>query len=152
VNAADPTIEFRGPYSLWGLAYRGGETAALSGLWDRLMNLTGRLEERSNVLIGVGRPLEGNHFEYFAGMVPIREVATAPEGLEQRNIPRAKYAVFLHQGPLSRISDTYELAYERWFPASGHEPGEYFLEIYDDRFIGPTAYNSIIEIAIPLLT
>jgi predicted transcriptional regulator YdeE len=71
-------------------------------------------------------------FEHLAGMA-IRKAAEPPQGLEVREIPAARYAVF--ECPLQAIGETYRQIFGQWLPRSGYEmkPGAPSFEQYPPR-------------------
>lgn len=44
--------------------------------------------------------------------------------LEELNLPGGRYAVMLHKGPYSGLSEAYDELFSVWLPSSGQEPGE----------------------------
>jgi AraC family transcriptional regulator len=72
---------------------------------------------------------------YLAG-VSIGPDTAVPPGMERWNVPAGTYAMFTHQGPVSRLSETINYAYGTWLPRSEFAPAEPWIELerYDARF------------------
>jgi AraC family transcriptional regulator len=73
-------------------------------------------------------------FQYMAGVV-VKDGRPVPQGMIERIVPAARYAVFTHKGPLSLYGETVQKLYSEWLPNSGLElaPGDH-IEWYDCRF------------------
>lgn len=55
----------------------------------------------------------------------VREVSSAeevPEGMQEFDLPGGLYAVFLHKGPASAGSKTFQYIFGTWLPGSGYVP------------------------------
>ena len=59
-----------------------------------------------------------------------------PEGMSYKIVPAHKYAKFVHTGPISKITETYDYIHEEWLPKSGHEYDMEACQVewYDERF------------------
>ena len=88
-------------------------------------------------------------FIYLAGM-PIALDAPLPQGLEDRVVPEAEYAVFEHLGSLETLQDTYTAIYDEWLPNSGYQRANTDdFELYDARFKYGLP-DSVMEIWVPV--
>ena len=74
----------------------------------------------------------------------------APEGLEARDVPANRYAVFTHVGEVHRIKETYEEIFGTWLPGSEWIRGEGpDFELYDERF-DPKTMGGEVDIYVPI--
>jgi len=88
-----------------------------------------------------------SHFSYIAG-VEVGRLNNIPQGMFLKNIPPAKYAVFTHKGPLSRLKNTYNYIYGAWLPYSGYELAELdTIEVYN---INSGSDDRSFEVYIPI--
>jgi AraC family transcriptional regulator len=92
---------------------------------------------------------EDTPFTYLAGF-EIQPEAECPQGLTERTVPEADYAVFQHIGSLDTLNDTYNAIYGEWLPQSGyrHKVADVF-ELYDERFHYGMD-DSVMEIWVPI--
>lgn len=73
-------------------------------------------------------------FVYIAGR-PVKSLASIPCGMVAVRLPRARYAVFTHTGPLSNLKHTINYIWGTWLPRSGYRQGGMpDFELYDERF------------------
>ena len=83
------------------------------------------------------------------------ETAALPADLFCTEIPAGDYAVFSHDGHVSTLRNTFDLALRQWLPTSGFEMGRstagepYALERYGEKF-DPVTGTGDIEIWIPI--
>lgn len=74
-----------------------------------------------------------------------------PSNLLCRFFPAARYLKFTVDGPVCEIGPTFQYIYKTWLPNSGVKlAGYYDMEVYDERFKGPMATDSQIDILLPL--
>jgi len=87
-------------------------------------------------------------FEYMCA-AEVESFDNLPEGMGRMRVPEAHYAVFTHEGPISKIRETWEAVFA-WFTASGQIPANTpDFELYDqlnDREAKP----GIVEIWFPI--
>lgn len=58
-----------------------------------------------------------------------------PEGMLVYRVPAAKYACFIHKGPIEKITETLNAIYDGWLKTCEYEHAEIAdIEIYDERF------------------
>ena len=88
-------------------------------------------------------------FSYLAGLdIPIE--TSVPEGLQERIVPEAQYAVFEHIGSLDTLQQTYQAIYRDWMPSSGYRRAETDdFELYGPRFKYGEP-DSVMEIWVPV--
>ncbi len=88
-----------------------------------------------------------SQFCYVAG-IEVSSLNNIPRGMFSKNIPRSKYAVFTHKGPLSRLKTAYDYIYGAWLPYSGYEVAELdTIEAYD---IASGSHDLNFQIYIPI--
>jgi len=94
-------------------------------------------------------PTTDKQLIYMAGYeVPSR--AIKPKKLEATTIPAAKYAVFEHHGPVSKVLTTIENIFQAWLPAHKLKPAaQFYFERYDARHKVESP-ESVIEIWVPV--
>jgi AraC family transcriptional regulator len=56
--------------------------------------------------------------------VAVRDLKLIPAEMESLIVPAGLYAVFLHRGPASEASRTYDHIFRNWLPASGYRVDE----------------------------
>ncbi len=88
-----------------------------------------------------------DHFCYIAG-VEVGSLNNIPQGMFSKNIPPSKYAVFTHEGPLSRLKTTYNYIYGTWLPYSGYELAE--LDTIEEYNIDSGGDDMSFEVYIPI--
>ena len=94
--------------------------------------------------------LEGEHELYYLAGAEVTDAAHVPTGMEVREIPAGKYAVFIHKGSLETLGKTMRFIHGTWFPASGHQKRDApELEIYGPKF-DSNSEESELEICIPI--
>ncbi|WP_175498700.1 AraC family transcriptional regulator [Paenibacillus sp. NFR01] len=77
------------------------------------------------------------------------EHAPIPAGMISATIPSAKYAVFTHQGSISKLKHTYAHIYGTWLPRSGYELAEQdTIEVYGTHSDAP---EPAFDIYLPVL-
>lgn len=59
-------------------------------------------------------------------------------------VPAARYAVFLHEGNVATIQETWQQILSSWLPKSGMQSNETpDFEVYDERFDGATGEGGV---------
>lgn len=95
-----------------------------------------------------GTDLEAKRFEYICA-VEVESFDGLPDGLGRMRVPEAYYAVFVHEGPVSGIRQTWNAIHE-WLPASGCSPASTpDFERYGPGF-DPVAGQGDTEIWVPV--
>lgn len=152
-----PRFEQAGAMRIAGL--RGEYTSETRGqipqLWQRFAPHIGRAAGQvGNVAYGVcfcGPAYQG--FGYLAG-VELTDEAPLPDGWSEARLPAGRYAVFTHDGHVSRLGETLE-AIHQWLPGSGlvvaqaAPGGAAFFERYGETFCPNTGVGGM-EVWFPL--
>ncbi len=124
-------------------------------LWHDFTPLLGTISRRVNTeAMGCvycrGNSDGGDGECYYLACVEVAPGTPAPSGLEARDLPGGRHAVFTHKGKLDTIGQTMAAIYGSWLPNSGERlrcaPD---LEIYGPRF-NPTSDSSEFEICLPI--
>jgi predicted transcriptional regulator YdeE len=67
-----------------------------------------------------------------------------PKDLGRMRVPAARYAVFLHEGNVATIQQTWQHIFSTWLPSSGLRSGNTpDFEAYDERFDGATGEGGV---------
>ncbi|MBU4315736.1 MAG: effector binding domain-containing protein [Proteobacteria bacterium] len=153
----EPKIITKETFKVIGMTYYGdNQKNEIQRLWENFLPEEESIKNRIHPDIGYGicYPVEDpdntSAFEYLAA-VEVSNLDEIPEGMEGRTIPAQKYAVFLHRGPVDKITETYQTIYALWQPKSGYElikaPD---FECYDERFRPDQPEISELDIYIPI--
>lgn len=88
-------------------------------------------------------------FEYMTA-IEVRTFEGLAPDIGRMRIPALHFAVFHHEGPISRIYQTWQAIWEQWLPSSGMKPVHApEFERYDHRY-NPTSGEGIVEIWSPV--
>ena len=133
-----------------------GNRGQLLEMWDVLQGNALKTPNRINRKYSYGIESFTKEFDedkkwfYLAG-VQVKDLSKVPVQMCAKVIPKNKYAVFIHKGPVKGFGKLYEKIYTEWLPESGYQAaGPYDFERYDKRFISPQHDDSITEIFIPI--
>ncbi len=147
-----PEVKARAAFRVAGLARRFArdEMAAIPALWSAFRPFLGSIDGQCGVsAYGLCLPSdEPGAIEYMTGV----EVApgTKPDGLETRDLPAARYAVFEHHGHVSEIRRTFAAIFDQGLTDAGLEyAGGPEFELYCDRF-DPRTGSGVVEIWMPV--
>lgn len=147
-----PEIRDRAAFRVAGLVrrIRHDGKAAIPDLWTAFAPHIGAVAEQAgHAAYGLCLPGgDATAFDYMAG-VEVRPGA-APDGLEIRDMPAARYAVFEHEGHVSEIRHSFAAIFDHGLTDAGLEPattGEF--EYYGERF-DPMTGAGVIEIWVPV--
>ncbi len=105
-----------------------------STIWEKFMP---RMHEIKNpvpkVAYGLCKdtPEEGFDFKYWAAL-EVTKVEDVPEGMVEVNVPKAKYAVFIHKGKMCDVGQTWGKIYCEWFKESKYKPGPIGFEYCEE--------------------
>ena len=151
----NPEIQRRSRFKIAGLSYTGRDNTAVYNLWQRLWALAPRVaflrhaEEHFGACFHDLDMRGRDTFTYVAG-AEVGRTSKLPKGMETVAIPASMYAVFPHQGPASRIEDTFDRVYRSWLPSSDYTPTlDLDLLRVDARFHGESD-DSIVELWMPV--
>lgn len=82
--------------------------------------------------------------------VDVPKSTPVPTGMKVWEVPALQYALFQHQGPITRIDETYGYIYGTWLARSEYQQADGpSLERYDERF-GDGGATSELDILIPI--
>jgi AraC family transcriptional regulator len=158
-----PRFEVKGPVLVVGLAgsFSTGCQSEIEQLWAEFVRRQPEIEGRvAGTAYGVCLashdkvPIkDGATFVYMAGS-PVSELGRLPPGMVSCVIPRAKYAVFTHNGSLDALPHTIDYIWGTWIPGNLNEykqsSGPDF-ELYGERF-DPETRSGEFDICIPVET
>ena len=125
--------------------------AEASGQWRRFMAAAYAdiPLKRPGPPIGVTMPIDDERCDYVCA-AGVTGFGLVPPGCEKVIVEPAEYAVFAHDGNVSRLNDTYRPILDEWLPASGRAMADApQLETYNDAF-DPRTGDGGIKIWIPL--
>ncbi|PTY05729.1 AraC family transcriptional regulator [Opitutaceae bacterium EW11] len=101
-----------------------GPYAKVGAAWDKLCAYAGahRLFGPNTAMIGIGHDapkVTAEDRTRYDACLTVND-AFKPEGeIGVQTIPGGRYAVFVHQGPYDRLSETYDRIFRDWLPGSG---------------------------------
>jgi AraC family transcriptional regulator len=152
-----PLIIQKDALLLAGVAYHGDNSdGKLAHLWQAFSTNIDRIPRRVSPQQTYGLWLypdefkTSRDFDYLAAL-EVQSLSDIPEGMAGRRVAPKTYVLFEHHGPIQIIRQTYIYAYGDWLPSSGYQlDGQFDLEYYDERFIGPADPNSVLCILIPI--
>jgi AraC family transcriptional regulator len=76
--------------------------------------------------------------------VEVKSFDALPKELGRMRVPAARYAVFLHEGNVASIQETWKQVLSVWLPSSGMQSAETpDFEVYDERFDGATGDGGV---------
>jgi AraC family transcriptional regulator len=147
--------------SLEPLRYEEGRPMLLAGLrrkhtfadmandiprqWDDFLKL-GRLPGQvGDVSYGAicGGDSQAQTMEYLCG-VEVASFEPLPKDLGRMRVPAVRYAVFLHEGNVASIRETWRQIFSVWLPSSGLLSAETpDFEVYGERFDGATGEGGV---------
>lgn len=137
-----------------GERYDASTMSQIPALWRRFVSeAIGKIADRTDekVYFGVCTNMDGKGgLDYYAGF----EVASfdgLPLGVTRIELDSRRYAVFVHRGPVSKISDTWMAIFNDWMPRTGHKMADApsFERYHDDTFDAKAGTGEV-EIWIPL--
>ena len=119
--------------------------------WRRSMPLMDGVKNRmGRDTFGVVLDTSNKGFDYMTG-IHVRDATGLPANLESIDVPARRYAVFKHDGNVSRISDTIDAIWHDWLPKSGYRmpQGPGMTEVYGETF-DPKSGSGGVELWIPI--
>jgi AraC family transcriptional regulator len=76
--------------------------------------------------------------------VEVKSFDALPTELGRMRVPAARYAVFLHEGNVATIQETWKQILSVWLPSSGMQSAQTpDFEVYDERFDGATGEGGV---------
>ena len=132
--------------------YAIGPSPGIKDLWAQFMQDFGQIDGQIGLKVfGVCHSFDGKgQMEYLAA-VAVENSGQVPGYLYTLTIPERKEAVFIHDGPIETISETWEMIFSDGLPKANLEvaPGPQFESYPED--LGVEGATGKIEIHIPVL-
>ncbi|MCZ8522909.1 MULTISPECIES: AraC family transcriptional regulator [Paenibacillus] len=149
-----PSIVDKEKLYLVGMEQRGLNSQEIGRLWSDFRQRAGGIAGRRGPesIFYALIMLTGIQWEVsYTACVEVSEEGQIPEGMVNKVLPAATYAVFTHRGSLDRLVDTFYYIYNIWLPKSGRirTNGPEFAR-YDHRYMGPANDDSELDIYIPI--
>ncbi|MDF3933872.1 GyrI-like domain-containing protein [Pseudomonas citronellolis] len=141
----------RPAFTLVGQEFHAERDGSVRQLWQaflpRAASIAGRTD--AQVLYGLCAQGEAGAFRYIAGAES--SGGAVPEGMLAFQVPAQKYAVFIHQGTVEQIAESFQRIYAELLALRGLEPrqGPAF-ERYGEAFLGPDDARSQVELYVPV--
>ena len=86
---------------------------------------------------------ETRTMEYMCA-VEVASFDALPKELGRMRVPPVRYAVFLHEGNVAAIQQTWQQIFSAWLPSSGFRSANTpDFELYDDRFDAETGEGGV---------
>ena len=129
--------------------FKIGPDPGIKDLWASFMDDFGKIEGQVGFkAYGVCHNFDGQgHMDYMCA-VEVKDAGQVPGYMHVLQIPARKTAIFLHEGPLAKISETWMKIFDEWLPAAklqvAHGPQ---YEVYGEAF---NQGDEKIEIYIPV--
>ncbi|MBB3114800.1 AraC family transcriptional regulator [Paenibacillus phyllosphaerae] len=151
----EPSFVHMDMLNLVGMSIKGLDSNEVGLLWRGLRKRVFEIKRKPNTegIYYAVIELTGEQWEvtYTACVEADIEESPAPAGMIAKLFPATTYAVFSHKGSLARLNDTFQYIYETWFPQSGNvRANAPEFARYDQRFLGPTNEDTVLEIYIPI--
>ena len=112
--------------------------------WDefvKLGKLPGQVGTTAYGAICGGDPKKQT-MEYMVA-VEVKSFDAVPKELGRMRVPAARYAVFVHEGNVNTIQETWKQIFS-WLPKSGMQSNQTpDFEVYDERFDGTTGEGGV---------
>jgi hypothetical protein len=69
----------------------------------------------------------------------------------EANVAKARtYAVFTYEGDSNGLEPFFENIHQEWLPRTMYAADSFYVEVYDDRYLGPNRKESVMELWIPV--
>jgi AraC family transcriptional regulator len=153
VDLAGPRFEVGGTLLIGGMGGRFtfDTNEGIPTLWQAFIPYIGNLADQvGGVTYGVCcNPDSEGGFEYIAG-VEVKSRDRLPPSFRCIEIKPQHYAVFVHQGHVTTLHQTFYSIWNHWLPQSGMEAAEApELERYSEDF-DPVAGTGFVEVWLPV--
>jgi predicted transcriptional regulator YdeE len=145
-----PWLLYKPAFNVIGIPHNDGDlNEKIDVLWDQLAARYAEIPHADpDQGYGVHK-LANNEKSYLAGLA-VDALSSIPDGMVAQFLPANAYAVFMHHGLMAHLADTVEMIFRTWLPGSAYQwAGEYYFEVYDDRF-QPGSAESLILIYLPV--
>jgi AraC family transcriptional regulator len=151
----NPRFEHAGSMRIAGLRkhFTSSSLDDIPELWKRLVSL-GKVPGRTSPVDYAVVIPSSDGCDYLAGF-EVADPTALPKDFAYIDIPANEYAVFLHNGHVSTLRDTFDVGVNRWLPASHFQMGRttqgerYAIERYGEKFNPATGMDDI-ELWIPV--
>ena len=114
--------------------------------WDDFLKLGELPEQVGTTAYGAicGGDPKTQTMEYMCA-VEVKSFDALPKDLGRMRVPAGvRYAVFLHEGNVATIQDTWKQIFSVWLPSSGMQSAQTpDFEVYDERFDGATGNGGV---------
>jgi AraC family transcriptional regulator len=153
IDLAAPRFESAGTLLIAGLGDRFtfATNEGIPALWQTFIPYIGNLPDQvGGLAYGVCCNPDGEGgFDYIAG-VQVKSRDNLPASFRCIEIKPQRYAVFLHQGHISTLHQTFYTIWNHWLPYSGFAAAEApEFERYSEDF-DPVAGTGVLEIWLPV--
>lgn len=151
-----PRFETRNEFVIAGFNahVKPGDQEAINALWQRFAPHIGKMPDQIGGNVAYGA-ISGSAtgMDYLAG-VEVADASGLPDGFTHVRLPAQKYAVFTHEGHVSKLFDTCTQIWRDWYPQSGLQHAQtagapQFFEYYGEEF-DPQKGTGGIEVWIPI--
>lgn len=124
--------------------------AAISALWQKLVPHIGHVpQEISGAAYGVCLDMTDSGMDYIAG-VAVKTIGELPKGFATVKVPAGRYAVFRHDGHISRVGDSWGAIWSGGLEAAGLKAAATpIFERYGPEFDGRTGEGGL-ELWVPV--
>ena len=142
-----PAISFAGRNGTFPI----GPSPGIKTLWENFMTDFGRIEGQVGLkAYGVCHNFDGTGQMDYLAAVQVKDAGEVPGYLFTLEVPARKVAVFLHEGPLEHISETWSQIFSEALPEAKLTvaPGPQF-EVYPED-LGVAGATTPAEIHIPV--
>jgi predicted transcriptional regulator YdeE len=148
----EPRIVEKDAFSVVGMAWNSKTSEGdIPGMWQRFIPREQEIQGKLESAVTYGVCLQGDNEDFTYVACVETNGNHVPQDMRQVTVPSQRYAVFTHKGTIDRLGETYELIYGKWLPLHGLEVVKGIdFERYDERFIGPGAEQSEMDIYIPV--
>lgn len=113
--------------------------------WDDFLKLGELPGQVGAVSYGAicGGDTQAQTMEYLCG-VEVASFDLLPKVLGRMRVPAVRYAVFLHEGNVASIQETWRQIFTLWLPRSGMQSAQTpDFEVYGERFDGATGEGGV---------
>lgn len=157
MSTETPTVarieEDESPRLIAGLSERFEAPASAAVLWERFTPHLGTVPgQKGRAAYGVcSTDHDGPGMEYLCG-VEVSGAEELPKKFSHRRLPPLRYAVFIHDGPVSTLRQTIDAIWNDSLPTSEFETNDeagFFFERYGEDF-DPQSGTGTIEIWAPI--
>jgi AraC family transcriptional regulator len=156
VGKLEPRFEMRRAFVIAGCSghVRPGDQDAIMAIWQRFAPHIGSVPGQVGGMAAYGA-ISGSAsgVDYLAG-VEVTDVSRLPDGFTSVTMPAQNYAVFRHEGHVSKLFDTCTAIWRDWYPKSGMQHAQtagapQFFEFYSEEYDPPKGMGGI-EVWVPV--